>query len=164
MAKLIILRGNSGSGKSTAARRLLAELAPGALLIPQDTVRRDMLKAHDYAGTPALPLLTELLRYGREHCRVTILEGILRAQVYAPLFEEAKALYGPEIYAYYYDLPFEETLRRHKGRPQAASFGEEDMRAWWLERDMIGTIPEKTITADMRLDETVEMIRRDAGE
>ncbi len=161
MGKLIILRGNSGSGKSTTARQLQAALGQGTLLIPQDTVRRDMLRAHDGEGTPAIPLLTVLLCYGHEHCDYVILEGILKAQVYRPLFETARSLYGPEILAYYYDIPFEETLRRHVGRSQAGSFGADEMRRWWLEKDYIGCIPEKTITADKSAEETVAMILGD---
>ena len=80
------------------------------------------------------------------------------------MFETARLLFGPEILAYYYDLPFEETLRRHAGRAQAASFGEAAMRDWWLERDYMGVIPEKTITADMTLADTIRMIQQDIEE
>ena len=43
MKKLVIIRGNSGSGKSSLARQLQRELGRNTLVIPQDTVRRDML-------------------------------------------------------------------------------------------------------------------------
>ena len=42
MKQLIILRGNSGSGKTTTAKALRKHLA-NSLLISQDVVRRDML-------------------------------------------------------------------------------------------------------------------------
>lgn len=161
MGKLILLRGNSGSGKSTLARRLQRELGRNTLLIPQDTVRREMLWARDGADTAALPLLAALLQYGQDHCRTTILEGILTAAWYRPLFQEARRLYGENIFAYYYDLPFEETLRRHETKPNRASFGEADMRRWWREKDYIGFIPERIIAADVTLAAAAERILRD---
>ena len=161
MGKLVILRGNSGSGKSTLARRLQWELGRNTLLIPQDVVRRDMLWARDGADTAALPLLRTLLRYGHENCEASILEGILYADWYRPLFQDAAALYGENIFAYYYDLPFEETLRRHETKPNRADFGEEDMRRWWRERDFIGFIPEKVLGADVTLEAAEERVLRD---
>lgn len=41
-SKLIILRENSGSGKSTVAKELQQKLGRGTLLISQDLVRREM--------------------------------------------------------------------------------------------------------------------------
>ena len=156
--KLIILRGNSGSGKSSAARELQRKFGRGTLMIPQDTVRREMLWARDEEGTKALPLLTELLEYGKKNCAVTILEGILYSDYYRPLFQRAIEEYGSNIYAYYYDLSFEETVRRHGTKPNRFSFGEEDMRRWWREKDYIGIIPEEIITAEVSLSEAVNRI------
>ena len=44
---IIILRGNSGSGKSTVAKNLQRELGHGTFLISQDVVRREMIFVHD---------------------------------------------------------------------------------------------------------------------
>ena len=163
MGKLVIIRGNSGSGKSTLARQLQWELGRNTLVIPQDTVRRDMLWARDGADTAALPLLRTLLRYGYEHCGVTILEGIFYADWYCPLFQDAAELFGENIFAYYYDLPFEETLRRHETKPNRFDFGEEDMRRWWREKDYIGFIPEETIGPDVTLEAAAERILKEVS-
>ena len=64
--KLIILRGNSGSGKTTIAKELQQVFGNNTMLISQDVIRRDMLKVKDGENTKALPLLEELLRYGRK--------------------------------------------------------------------------------------------------
>lgn len=162
-SKLIILRGNSGSGKTTVAKALQEKFGRNTMRISQDMVRRDMLKVTDGEDTKALPLLKELLRYGAAHCPVVILEGILNAEWYAPLFKLARKLFGDAICAYYYDLPFEETLKRHQTKPNCHEFGEAAMRGWWKEKDYIGTIPEQTISPDMGLEETVEMIFEAAG-
>lgn len=161
MRKLIIIRGNSGSGKSSAAKRLQREIGRNTLRIPQDIVRRDMLWANDGYDTAALPLFIDLLQYGYNNSEVTILEGILNSKWYKPLFDKAMELYGNDIYAYYYDLTFEETLRRHETREKRAEFGEEDMRRWWNEKDYIGFIPEKILNESISLEETIILILSD---
>ena len=163
MGKLVILRGNSGSGKSSLARLLQRELGRNTLVIPQDTVRRDMLWARDGADTAALPLLRTLLRYGYEHREVTVLEGILYADWYRPLFRDAAELFGEDIFAYYYDLPFEETLRRHETKPNRSDFGEEAMRRWWREKDYIGFIPETVIGQEVTLEAAAERILKEVS-
>ncbi len=158
MSKLIIIRGNSGSGKSTLAGRLQRKFGRNTMVISQDTVRREMLWAKDGEGTPALPLMEELLRYGRRHSEVVILEGILDARVYERLFETAKEEFGENIFAYYYDIPFEETVRRHNTRAKAHSFGVEDMKRWWNEKDFLGNIAEEIFTLEIRLEEAEDLI------
>ena len=107
MGKLIILRGNSGSGKTTVAKALQKKLGRNTMLISQDEVRRNMLWVDDGIDTKALPLMAELLRYGREHGEFSILEGIMYDEWYRSLFELANELYGSNVYAYYFDLSFE---------------------------------------------------------
>ncbi|RGG09619.1 uridine kinase [Coprobacillus sp. AF27-24BH] len=116
MTKLIILRGNSGSGKTTIAKELQKLFGKNTMLISQDVIRREMLNVDDGENTKALPLLKELLKYGNEHNEIVILEGILRANWYNSLFELAIELYNQNIYAYYFDMSFEETLKRHQTR------------------------------------------------
>lgn len=160
--KIILLRGNSGSGKTTLAHKLQHALGRGTLVISQDVIRRDMLWARDTGDGPALPLLMYLVRYGRQHCEYVILEGILFSETYEPLFHCVQSEYTPEnIYAYYYDIPFDETLRRHVTKPNRADFGEEAMRDWWKEKDMIGFLPEKILTEALSLDEASKMILSD---
>ena len=47
MAKIIILRGNSGSGKTTTAKRLQKKLGHGTMFVSQDVVRREILYVKD---------------------------------------------------------------------------------------------------------------------
>lgn len=160
-AKIIILRGNSGSGKTTIAHHLQKELGHGTLVISQDVIRREMLWANDGTDTKALPLLIDLVKYGKQHCEFVILEGILNAKWYKELFEAILSEYGANIFAYYYDLPFEETLQRHQTKPNCNDFGEDAMRRWWNDKDYIGIINEKSLTVGMSIDETVNMIMCD---
>ncbi|MBT9777088.1 uridine kinase [Clostridium sp. MCC353] len=161
MSVLIILRGNSGSGKSSAAKALQRKIGRNTLIIPQDTIRREMLWVRDGKDTAALPLLIDLLKYGNTHCEYVILEGILYAEWYKPLFEAAVEIFENRIFAYYYDIPFEETLRRHETKEKRFEFGEAEMRRWWKEKDYIGIIPEKILKEDISLECAVDIILRD---
>lgn len=155
MRKLIILRGNSGSGKTTIAKELQKRFGTNTMLISQDVIRRDMLNVKDGESTQALPLMKELLVYGHAHSSIVILEGIMYADWYKPLFELAVQLYGREVYAYYFDLPFEETLKRHQTKPNCHEFGEEAMRRWWRENDFSDVLNEVCITAEKSIDNIV---------
>ena len=162
MAKLIILRGNSGSGKTTLARLLQERFGPKTLRISHDMIRMEILHVWGAEGVEkSLPLLIELLRYGRRHSEITILEGILSAEEYRPLFETAVREFGQNVFAYYYDLPFEETLRRHRTKPNRDDFGESDMRRWWREKDWIGLLPETVLTQEVSLEAAANLIVHD---
>lgn len=159
--KLIILRGNSGSGKTTTAKALQKKFGHGAMLISQDVVRREMLFVKDGPDTEAIKLLNELVLYGKKHCNIVILEGILNSRWYRKLFENSHNEFGNQIFAYYFNIPFEETLNRHKQKPNAHEFGEKEMRKWWNEKDLIGMIPEVCIHKELSLTEIVNIIYQD---
>ena len=153
-----MIRGNSGSGKTSLAKEVQLRFGSRALLISQDLVRRQMLNAKDGPDCPANLLLMNLVKYGYENKEITILEGILYTGFYKPLFEEIVRLFGENIFAYYYDIPFEETLRRHQTRSNKDDFGEAEMRDWWIEKDYIGFIAEKPIYEDESLEDMDEKI------
>ena len=159
MAKLIILRGNSGSGKTTIAKELQKSFGRNTMLISQDVVRRDILRVKDGENTEALPLMKELLTYGRNHCEIVILEGIMYPDWYKPLFELAVQLYGTDIFAYYFDLPFEETLKRHQTKPNCNEFGEKAMRRWWHDKDFSDVLSERVITSEKGIQSIIDEIK-----
>lgn len=159
--KLIILRGNSGSGKTTTAKALQKKFGHGTMLISQDVVRREMLFVKDGPDTEAIKLLNELVLYGKKHCNIVILEGILNSRWYRKLFENLHNEFGNQIFAYYFNIPFEETLNRHKQKPNAHEFGEKEMRKWWNEKDLIGMILEVCIHKELSLTEIVNIIYQD---
>ena len=158
MKKLVVLRGNSGSGKTTAAQALQRKFGPHTMRISQDMVRREILMVKDGPGNPAVDLLAAMLEYGWEHSEITILEGILDAQVYDPVFQKACQLYGHQVFAYYYDIPFEETLLRHGTKPNHADFGEAEMRRWWKEKDFVPALHETVFTQELTLEQAVEKV------
>lgn len=48
--RLVIVRGNSGSGKSTVALAIRAQLGRTCALVQQDVLRRTVLKERDVPG------------------------------------------------------------------------------------------------------------------
>ena len=51
MKKIIILRGNSGSGKTTVARALQKKFGYNTMMISQDEIRRNILWVKDGVDT-----------------------------------------------------------------------------------------------------------------
>ncbi|WP_250228632.1 kinase [Anaeropeptidivorans aminofermentans] len=164
MSKIIILRGNSGSGKSTVGKALQKKIGRGTLLIGQDTIRREMLWVSDEPKNQAIDLIINLVSYGHQNCKFVILEGILYADIYEALFRKVEELFAENIFAYYFLLPFEETLKRHKLRPKLYEFGEAEMRRWWRDKDYLVNIHEKKLYKEMNLNEIVELIYKDITE
>ncbi len=120
-----------------------------------------MLFVKDGPNTEASKLLNELALYGKKHCNIIVLEGILNSKWYRKLFENLLNDFGNQIFAYYFDIPFEETLNRHKQKPNAHEFGENEMRRWWNEKDLLGIIPEVRLHKELSLNEIVDMIYQD---
>jgi len=83
--KLIILRGNSGSGKTTIAKLLQKSLGEETMLVSQDIVRREMLMVPDLQGNMSIELIKRITEFGKGTCKVVILKGILKKQVYEEL-------------------------------------------------------------------------------
>ena len=159
MHKLIILRGNSGSGKTSVAKALQRKFGPNTMLISHDMVRMDILHVWGADGIiKSEPLMIQLLKYGKENSEVTIMEGILPAKEYAELFETAVRVYKQDVFAYYYDIPFEETLLRHSTKPNRNDYGESDIRRWWKETDLLTMISETALHKEASLQDAVELI------
>ena len=155
---LIILRGNSGSGKSTVANLLQQHFGPNTLLIDQDQVRREMLHTRDLPNNLAINLIKEIALYGYKHCETVIVEGIFSTARYKDMLLEVIQHFSPNCYIYYFDLPFEETVKRHQTREKRNEFTEEDMRRWWMEHDVLGLPNEQLISAQSSEEQTLHMI------
>jgi tRNA uridine 5-carbamoylmethylation protein Kti12 len=155
---LIIIRGNSGSGKTTTAKRLQQHLGRGTLLVSQDVVRRDMLKVQDRDGNLSMDLIRQITEYGRGKCEYVIAEGIFSEQRYGAMLRQLIQFYNGKAHTYYYDLSFQETVRRHNSRSKRTAFGEDSLRDWWNAEDYLRVEGEVQLTDKMTQDEIVEMI------
>ncbi|MEZ0481544.1 kinase [Planococcus sp. SSTMD024] len=156
--KLIVLRGNSASGKTTIAKRLQDHFGRGTLLVSQDVVRRDMLRVQDRDGNLSTELIRQITEYGKSKCPIVILEGIFMKQRYERLLLDLIKFYDGEALVYYFDLPFEKTLERHNTRSQSQDFGEESLKKWWTPKDDLGVPGEQLLTEKMSEQAIVELI------
>ncbi|MDL4839906.1 kinase [Aquibacillus rhizosphaerae] len=157
-SKLIILRGNSGSGKTTIAKSLQNHLGRGTLLVSQDVVRRDMLKVHDRDGNLSIDLIRQIVEYGKDKCEFVIVEGILNKRSYGEMLMDLIQFFNQEAYTYYFDLSFEETVLRHNTRSKKMEFGEDSLRTWWNPNDYLGVEEETLFTNDMLQNDVLKQI------
>jgi predicted kinase len=80
--RLIIVRGNSGSGKSTVARAVRTGYGRGCALVEQDYLRRILLQERDVDGGVAPALIAHTVRFALDHGYHVVLEGILARSRY----------------------------------------------------------------------------------
>lgn len=156
--RLVILRGNSGAGKSTVAQRLRQRLGRGVAWIEQDYLRRILLREHDHAGMPNIGLIETTARYALDAGYHVILEGILYARHYSEMLHRLAADHGGHTACYYFDIPFEETVRRHATRPLSAEVSLDQLRGWHQENDTLGLPGEVIIGPDRDVDTIVQLI------
>ncbi|MFL2105916.1 kinase [Desemzia sp. FAM 23991] len=157
-SKLIIIRGNSGSGKTTIAKNLQTHLGPGTLVISQDVIRRDMLKVADREGNLSIDLIRQIAEFGKSKCEFVIVEGILDKGRYGDMLRGLIRFYDQQAAIFYFDLPFEETVKRHLNRPKNLEFGEDSLRAWWMPRDFLEEDNEIILTSEMTQEDVLEII------
>lgn len=162
MTKLIILRGNSGSGKSSIARAIQERVIPHPVLIEHDYIRRKVLKEKEGPDAINAELIYRMIRYAFENNRDVILEGIMRIDSYRDLFDRLIKLHRDENYFYYLDIPFEETLTRHSTK-EGTDFGIEEMRRWYKEGDESGYAGEIIISATNSFQDSVDQIIQETG-
>lgn len=60
-----------------------------------------------------------------------ILEGMLRAERYSVAIGDLISSHRGPVHLFYLDVPLEETIRRHLGRPLAAEVPIDRLREWY---------------------------------
>lgn len=163
--RLVILRGNSGSGKSTIARKLKRALFYNVMVVGWDTIRIDVFNRFDYMNRDKyiFDTLRSLCEYGRKNNMTVILEGIYPSKTYEKTLLELSSRFS-ETYYYYFDVSFEESLRRHETRAQKSEFGKNEMKKWYLPSDLLNVPGERKINDDMDEATIVNLILGEMGE
>jgi adenylate kinase family enzyme len=158
-SKLIIIRGNSGSGKTTIAKGVCAKI-PSSTLLQQDVIRREILHVEDTIGNPSIDLISQMALFGKNHTDVVVIEGILAKEKYGDMLSKLITQFD-ETHVYYLHVSFQETLARHQTRVEQAQFGEEEMKKWWREDDLLGVKNEKSIDHSFSANEMIDTIIKD---
>jgi len=157
--KLIIIRGNSGSGKSVIAECLRNELGGKVAIIGQDALRRTMLKEKDnLENTDVIGLIEQTVTYCLDKGYTVIVEGILSKPKYKDVLVKLMKRDDCDNAVFYLDIPFEETLRRHNTKPVANDFGEKEMRSWYQPKNYLDVPGEVIIDENSTLEDAVSLI------
>jgi hypothetical protein len=162
-ARLIVIRGNSASGRSAVAAEIRRRHGRGLAIVGQDNLRRQVLRERDVPGGANIDLIDLTARFALERGFHVIVEGILYADHYGEMLTALITDRAGSACAYYLDVPWAETLRRHASKPQAAEYGEREMRGWYRERDLLPGGLEQVIPDWSALDETVRRIMAESG-
>lgn len=160
---LVVIRGNSGSGKSTVARELRARHGRGCALVEQDYLRRVLLRERDKPGGLAPDLIEHTTRTALDAGYHVILEGILATARHGAMLTALAADYPGRAFFFYLDVSWEETVRRHHGRPQATEFTVENMADWYQPRDLVGVAEEHVIAESSTAEDTIAFVAATSG-
>ncbi len=167
MSRLVIIRGNSGSGKTLTAKRVQEILQPhyatgigGVMLVSQDVIRRDVLRTKDISNNPSIQMIKDIAIYGQSIGYDVIIEGILVNKRYGNMLRELSGVFD-RTSVYYLDISLEETFRRHQTKPNSHEFGEDLMRELYVEKDILGVDREKLFTDKDSADDIVSFIVED---
>lgn len=160
--RLVVLRGNSASGKSTIARLLRDRLGRGTAWVEQDYLRRTVLREHDQPGLPNIGLIDVVVQYALDAGYHVILDGIFGSERYGEMLHRlADDHVGVSRY-YYFDIGVEETLRRHQAK-QLTGVSPEMLRKWYRPRDLLGFVGESIITAEESTEQIVTRLASEVG-
>lgn len=89
--RLVVLRGNSASGKSSVAAGLRDRFGRGLALVGQDNLRRIVLRERDRPGVANIGLIDTVTRYALDAGYHVVLEGILYADHYGTMLAQLRA-------------------------------------------------------------------------
>ncbi|MCK2021474.1 zeta toxin family protein [Microbacterium sp. kSW2-24] len=131
--RLVVLRGDSASGKTTTALALRRQLGGRTALIHQDYFRRELLSDADRGSVSAdaAPLIYAVARESIDLGYDVILEGVLNLRDYDSMLDRLRRDHPGVTRFYQFDVGFEETVRRHETRALRSAFGAGQMREWY---------------------------------
>ncbi len=156
---LIIIRGNSGSGKSSIAKRLRSIFSKEkTALVEQGYLRRHVLGETGKGGDDNVDLIELVVRFSLNNNYLTILEGIMATEYYGEMIKRLSDIDSKNTHIFYLDISLDETLKRHITKPNSHEFGETELREWYREKDLLGLENEIVINEDLTLDESVKFI------
>ena len=160
--RLVIVRGNSGAGKTSVAFAVRSHLGRTCALVQQDVIRRTILKERDVPDGANIGLMSLVARYALDQGYHVLIEGILSAEHYSPMLTGLASDHRGTTTFYYLDVTYPESLRRHATRPQSAEFGAEHMAAWYRHRDVLDMLGERVVPQSSTLEQTTARILDEA--
>jgi thymidylate kinase len=160
---LIVVRGPSGAGKSSVVERIRAAYGRGVAWIEQDQLRRMVFQEDQEPDGANIAAIEQLAELAMERGFHTVVEGIMPTVRYGEMLGSLLDRHRGSAYAYFLDVPFDETVRRHATRSKASAFDAAAMREWYRGYDALERPDEVIIPASSSLDETVRRILVETG-
>lgn len=130
----------------------------GTALVEQDYLRRTLLWEKDTPGAANIGLIDSVARHALDVGYSVVLEGILATKHYGPMLTRLVGDHAGTTVCAYLDVPFDETLRRHATRPQAADFTPEQMAGWFEVDDRLRVPGEIVVGQESTTEQTVEAL------
>ncbi len=164
--RLIVLRGNSASGKSSVAAGIRDRFGRGLAVVGQDNLRRVVLRELDRPGGANMGLIDTVARYALEAGYHAVVEGILYADRYGDMLTGLVADHRGVSRCYYLDVPLDETFVRHSSKADAlyrAQVTEQHLRDWYRERDLLPGGIEAVVDSRSALERTIDRVMRETG-
>lgn len=158
-----MIRGNSGSGKSSVAKAVRTAYGRGVAVVGQDNVRREILRERDRPDGANIGLIDLITRYSLAQGYHVVLEGILAASRYGAMLDGLRSDHPTSSAFFYLDVSFEETLRRHRTRPLRLEVTADQMREWYQARDLLPGGYETVIDEDSTLETTIRQVLEESG-
>jgi D-alanyl-D-alanine dipeptidase/8-oxo-dGTP pyrophosphatase MutT (NUDIX family)/predicted kinase len=162
--RLVVIRGNSASGKSSVAQGLRDHYGRGIAIVGQDVIRRNVLREHDTARGANIALLGRIAREALNAGFHVVLEGILYADRYSHMITSLVRDHRGVSCCYYLDVPLETTFVRHASKADAAYLAhvtDRHLASWYRELDLLPGGLETVVPADSTLPDTVARILRE---
>jgi predicted kinase len=162
---LVVIRGNSGSGKTTTARETRRRFGRGCALVEQDYLRRILLREHGGNGMQSVAptFVAATVRAALAAGYHVILEGILDSGGYGRILRRLIAEHAGPSAVYYFDVSFDETVRRHFSRAEPIAVTADQMREWYVSRDLLGIGGEHAFDENTGFEQAVSTILHTSG-
>ncbi|MFE0677063.1 AAA family ATPase [Streptomyces sp. NPDC058867] len=164
--RLIVVRGNSASGKSSVAAGLRERFGRNLAIVGQDNLRRNVLRERDRPGAANIGLIDLTARYALDSGFHVVVEGILYADRYGTMLRNLVRSHRGVSRCYYLDIPYAQTVLRHATKGDAeylAQVTPDDLRDWYREKDLLADPVETVVDAASTLEATVQRILRESG-
>jgi len=158
---MIIVRGNSGSGKSVLAKALRDSRPRGVAILGHDQLKREILHLSDRPGTHTVDYFDLSARFILDRGLHLVIEGILHEEIYGEMLRGLVRDHRGVTRCYRYDLSFEQTLSRHLTKWNADVVSEQKLRSWYRPSDPLHGVTEQVITGDSELEETLSRVLAD---
>jgi hypothetical protein len=159
-ARLVVLRGNSASGKPSVAAGIRDRFGRGLALVGQDNLRRVVLRERDRPNAVNIGLIDTVARYAPDAGYHVVLEEHplrrpLRRHARPAARRPSRLLPGRPVRG--------NACPAHATKPIADEVGETALRDWHWELDLLPGGTETVIGANSILTETVDRIMLDTN-